>query len=337
MKATKLFVSLSRPLGVCLLLALGIPLTAQFGSSIQGTVVDSSSAVIPNARVIVKNLDTGITREVLCSEVGLYFVLSLGPGQYSVTASKEGFVVAEQSSLVLAANEIRRVDFTLNVKGTTQSVDVTAQAAALETEQGRVSSQLTATQLNNLPIPNRNVINLMALQPGVSGRNLGNELFGSDATPSFNANGMRSDGNSFTLDDSNINSISRGGRAEVTPNVETVAEVRVTTNNFSADQGRNMGAHISIVTKSGTNQFHGSLWEYHSDNALQDRNIFTTTSSTPVNRRNQFGGAFGGPIFRNRTFFYATYQNSRRSGANNSSATVWTPQLRDWVLQNRPN
>src|SRR5207237_10855616 len=111
-----------------------------------------------------------------------------------------------------------------------------------------------------LPNPNRNTVNRMAGKPGVTGRSLGNELLGSDSTPQVNANGMRADGNSFTLDDSNINSISRGGRAEVTPNVETVAEVRVVTNNFSAEQGRNMGAQVSIVTKSGTNQFHGSLW-----------------------------------------------------------------------------
>jgi hypothetical protein len=310
---------------------------AQFGSSIQGTVMDSSSAVMPNVQVTVKNLDTGVTREVVSSDVGVYFVPNLGPGKYSVRASKEGFNVSEQPSLVLAANETRKVDFTLSVKGTAQTLEVTAQAAALDTEQGRVSSQITTSQLQGLPIPNRNVINLMVLQPGVTGTNLNNELFGSDSTPGFNANGTRADSNSYSLDDSNINSISRGGRAEVTPNVETVAEVRVVTNNFSADQGRNMGAHISMVTKSGTNQFHGSLWEYHTDNALQDRNIFNTTPSVPVNRRNQFGTGVGGPIFKNRTFFYATYEGSRRSGAITSTATVWTPQLRDFVLQSRPN
>ena len=185
-------------------------------------------------------------------------MLSLGAGTYSVKATKEGFRAAEQLSVELAANEIRKVDFGMKVSGVAETVNVGAQVEALETEQGRISSQITGAQLKELPIPNRNIVNLMALQPGVSGRSLGNELLGSDATPQFNANGMRSDGNSFTLDDSNINSISRGGRAEVTPNVETVAEVRVVTNNFSAEQGRNMGAQVSIVTKSGTNQFHGS-------------------------------------------------------------------------------
>jgi hypothetical protein len=294
-------------------------LFAQFGSSIQGTVVDSSSAIMPNVQITVKNLDTGITRQVETSDVGVYFVLNLGPGRYSVTAAKEGFSLGQQPELALAANDVRKVDFTLTVKTSTQELTVSAQAAVLETEQGRVSSQIGASQLQDLPIPNRNVINLMVLQPGVTGTNLNNELFGSDVTPAFNANGMRSDGNSYSLDDSSINSISRGGRAEATPNVETVAEVRVTTNNFSAEQGRNMGAHVNIVTKSGSNQFHGSLWEYHTDNALQDRNIFNTTPSVPVNRRNQFGTGVGGPIIKNRTFFYATYD---RNGLDSAVARL---------------
>lgn len=317
------------------LLLLTPCLTAQFGSGIQGTILDSSAAVIPNVRVIVKNLDTGVTREVVTSDVGVYRALSLGAGTYSVKATKEGFVAAEQASVELAANEVRKVDFTLAVSGVVETLNVAAQAPALETEQGRISSEITSTQLKELPIPNRNIVNLMVLQPGMSGHSLGNELFGSDATPQFNANGTRSDGNSFTLDDSSINSISRGGRAEVTPNVETVAEVRVTTNNFSAEQGRNMGAQVSIVSKSGTNQYHGSVWDYHTNNVLQSRTIFD--SAVPVNRRNQFGFGVGGPVIRNKTFFYFTYEGARRSGASRSDATVETAQLRNYVLQTRPN
>jgi hypothetical protein len=323
-----------------LVLALLVPslsLFAQFGSGIQGTIVDSSGAVIPNVHVVVTNVATGVSREVLTSDEGIFRVLSLGAGTYSVKATKEGFAIAGQVAVELPANEVRRVDFAMKIAGLAETVNVGAQAEALETEQGRISSQITGTQLKDLPIPNRNIVNLMAVQPGVSGRSLGNELLGSDATPQFNANGNRSDGNSFTLDDSNINSISRGGRAEVTPNVETVAEVRVVTNNFSAEQGRNMGAQISIVTKSGTNQFHGSVWDYHTNNVLQDRNIFDTTSGVPVNRRNQFGYGVGGPIIRNKTFFYTTYEGVRRSGATVSTATVETPELRNWVLQTRPN
>ena len=270
---------------------------------------------MPNVQVVVTNLETRCGPPSPDLRCGIFRVLNIGAGTYSVKAAKEGFQTAEQSAVEVAANKIRKVDLGMRVSGVAETVSVAAQTEALDTEQGRISSQITGAQLKDLPIPNRNIVNLMALQPGVSGRSLGNELLGSDATPQFNANGARSDGNSFTLDDSNINSISRGGRAEVTPNVETVAEVRVVTNNFSAEQGRNMGAQVSIVTKSGTNQFHGSVWDYHTNNVLQARNIFDTTSSVPVNRRNQFGYGVGGPIIRNRTFFYTTYEGVRRSGA----------------------
>jgi hypothetical protein len=314
---------------------LALPLYAQFGSGIQGTILDNSSAVIPGVRVVVTNIDTGVTREAVSSATGVYRVLGLGAGTYSVRASKDGFNAAEQGSVVVAANEIQKVDFTLSVGNITETVSVTAQVPALETEQGRISSQLDTTQLKELPIPNRNLFNLMALMPGMSGRNLSNEQLGSDATPQYNANGMRADGNSITVDDSSVNSISRGGRAEVTPNVETVAEVRVTTNNFSAEQGRNMGAQVSIITKSGSNEFHGSLWEYHGNNKLRARNFFDTT--LPASRRNQFGYGVGGPIIRNKTFFYTTYEGVRRSGTSSSTDTVVTPELRNWVLANRPN
>ena len=165
-----------------------------------------------------------------------------------------------------------------------------------------------------MPVPNRNVFNLLSLQPGVSGRTLTNNTVGGSSTPQINANGQRVDSNSFTVDDMNANSISRGGRSEVTPNLETVAEVRVVANNFSAVQGRNMGAQVSVVTKSGTNEFHGAVWEYHRNNKLQSRNLFQ--AKVPVNRYNQFGVGVGGPIIKNRTFFYVTYEGLARHGSH---------------------
>src|SRR5262252_5058872 len=139
----------------CLFLMLSTPAVfAQFGSSIQGTVLDSSSAVMPNVQITVKNLDTGVARQVETSDVGVYFVLNLGPGRYSVTAAKEGFATGQQPELTIAANEVRKVDFSLAVKTSTQELTVSAQAVALETEQGRVSSQIGTFQLQDLPIPN---------------------------------------------------------------------------------------------------------------------------------------------------------------------------------------
>lgn len=310
-------------------------LWAQFGSGIQGTVADRTAAVVPGVRVVVTNLDTGVSREAMSSDVGVYRVPSLSAGTYKITATKDGFGTAEQSPVVIGVNEVRKVDFTLAVGSVVETVAVSAQPTVLETEEGRISGQIDAKQLRELPVPNRNVFNLLSLQPGVSGRTLTNNTVGGSSTPSINANGQRVDSNSFTVDDMNANSISRGGRSEVTPNLETVAEVRVVANNFSAVQGRNMGAQVSVVTKSGTNEFHGSVWEYHRNNRLQSRNLFQ--AAVPVSRTNQYGFGVGGPMIRNRMFFYVTYEGLKDTGASTATATVETKQLRDYVLQTRPN
>lgn len=327
---------MSRFLRLFLPLLLLTPfLSAQFGSGIQGTILDSSSAVIPNVRVVVKNVDTGVVREVLSSEVGVYRVLSLSPGTYSVMASREGFVRAEQPSVVLGVDEVRKVDFTLNVGNVSESVSVTAQPTILATEEGRISGRFELTQLQELPVPNRNVYNILVLQPGVSGRNLeGSDSFTGRSYGRVNASGARADSNSFNLNGMNTNSVSRGGSVEVSPSLESVEEVRVVTNNFSADEGRNMGAHVSVSSKAGTNEFHGSLWEYHRDSKLQSRGFFDTT--VPVSRRNQFGYTVGGPIFKNKTFFFTSYEGARLSGSATATATVETEQFRDFVLQTRP-
>jgi hypothetical protein len=310
-------------------------LWAQFGSGIQGTVTDRSSAVMPGARILVTNLDTGVTREVVSSEIGLYRVPSLNPGTYKITATKPGFVGAQQDSVVLAVDEVRKVDFTLEVGNLIENVTVHDQPTILETEEGRISGTLNRVQLTQLPIPNRNVYNLLALQPGVTGRSLGTDNVSGRSAANVNANGTRVDANSYTMDNMSTNSTSRGGSAEVTPNLDSVEEVRVVTNNFSAEEGRNMGAHISVISKAGTNQLHGSLWDYFQNNTLSARNFFDTT--VPVFRRNQYGYSVGGPIVKNRTFFFTTFEGLRQSGGRTTTATVETPEFRDFLLRTRPN
>jgi len=209
----------------CSIVFLASVLPAQFSSGIQGTVADRTAAVVPGAQVIVTNIETGVNRETTSNDEGVYRVLSLNAGIYKVVAKKEGFGTIEQGSVVLGVSETRRVDFALSVGNLVESVTVSAQPTILETEEGRISGQIDAKQLRELPVPNRNVFNLLSLQPGVSGRTLTSNTVGGSSTPSINANGQRVDSNSFTVDDMNANSISRGGRSEVTPNLETVAEV----------------------------------------------------------------------------------------------------------------
>lgn len=310
-------------------------LLAQFGSGIQGTILDSSGAVLPGAHVVVTNLGTGITRETVASEAGIYRVPSLNPGAYKVAVDKNGFNSALQSSVEIGSDEIRRVDFTLQVGGSSEKITVSAEPTLLETEQGRISGKLNEKQLRDLPAPGRNVFNLLSLQPGVTGRSFGNDMYAGEPAPGVRSSGQRSESNYYTVDDTSINSVSRGGTINMTPNLDSVAEVRVISHNYSADEGRNSGAHIQVVSKSGTNQFHGTLSEAFQNNTLSLRTIFD--SNVPAFRQNQFGGTLGGPIIRNRTFFFTSYEGFRKSGARAATATVETPQFRDWVTVNRPN
>lgn len=308
---------------------------AQFGGGIQGTVSDSSGGSVPGARVRVLNVATGVVREAISSESGVYRALSLNPGVYNVSAEKEGFTTAENKGVNVGVDEIRKVDFGLKVGGVVERVTVEARPTMLETEQGRISGTLGAEQLKSLPTAGRNVYNLLALQPGVTGRQSGSDLYEGEPSPSLRASGQRSEANYFTVDDASINSIARGGVVNMTPNLDSVAEVRVASHNFSAENGRNSGAQIQVITKSGTNLFRGTVSEAFQNNTLASRNVFE--ASVPVNRQNQFGFTLGGPVKRNRTFFFGSYEGVRRSGARATVSTVETQALRDWVVSRRPN
>lgn len=321
-------------LAICALLVSGL-LRGQFGSGIQGTVVDGTSAVMPGVRVLVTNVDTGVTREALTSELGLYRVPSLSSGTYNITAAKPGFIGVRQDSVVVSVDEIRKVDFSLQVGNLVENVTVHERPTILETEEGRVSATISRTQITELPIPNRNVFNLMVLQPGITGRSMGIDNVSGRSTANVNANGTRSDSNSYNIDGMSVNSTSRGGASELTPSVDSVEEVRVVTNNYSAVEGRNMGAHVDIISKTGTNRWHGLASEYFTNNTLTTRNFFD--AGVPVSRRNQFSGALGGPIIRNRTFFHFTYEGLQQGGTTSRTATVETPQFVNFVTRTRPN
>lgn len=321
-------------LGVFLIVAAGLS-RAQFNSGVQGSIADRTGGVIAGAHVRVVNTATGVSRDAQTSDSGLYRVLSLSPGQYDISVEKEGFTAAAQSGVAVGADEIRKVDFTLVVGSVAERVTVEAQAATLETEQGRISGAISAGQLKSLPSAARNIYNLLALQPGVTGRPFGSDMYEGEPAPTMRASGQRSEANYFTVDDESINSISRGGTVNMTPSIDSVAEVKVISHSFSAENGRNSGAQIQVLTKSGTNQFHGTASEFFQNNTLSSRNEFE--AAVPVNRQNQFGYSLGGPIRKNRTFFFTSYEGVRRSGARAVVGTVETKELRDLVQRTRPD
>ncbi|MFB3830034.1 MAG: carboxypeptidase regulatory-like domain-containing protein [Bryobacteraceae bacterium] len=316
---------------------------AQYGSALQGVVTDPSGAFIAGARVKVTSLQTGVSRDAATTGEGLFRVLNLGPGRYSVAVEKEGFRPAEVADVEVAIEQVVRVDVTLQVGPVSEKITVTERQALIETEEGRISGRVESIQLSELPLNGRNLFNLIALQPGVTGRGItgavgggsGNDPFAGEMGPQVYASGQRSEANNYTLDDSSANSMSRGGYTNIIPNADSVEEVRVVSNNFSAVDGRNSGAQIQVITKGGTNEFHGSAAHYFQNNTLSARNLFE--GNVPVFRRNQFGYNLGGPIVRNRMFFFHSYEGLRFSGPRAQVFSVETPAFRDFVLRTRPN
>jgi hypothetical protein len=318
--------------------------SAQFSGAIQGTVVDSTQASIPDAAVRATNVDTGISRVAMTSTEGFYRISNLGPGTYSLKVEKVGFSVSVLNGLVVDISKTVKADFNLAVGAVAEQLKVEAQAPILETEQGRVSGQVDRVQLSELPLNGRNAFNFIALQPGMMGRGQsvslgsqggGNDSFAGETGVQIYSSGQDSSANSFTIDDTSVNSVAYGGAVNTVPNSESIEEIRVVSNNFSAEEGRNPGARIQVITRQGTNTFHGTLSYYNQNGALTARNVFAT--AVPNVRKNQYGYSVGGPVVKNRTFFFTTFEGLRQSGAPSQIYTVETTQFRDYVVSKFPN
>ena len=331
---------MKRLLSVMILAAA--PLAAQFSSAIQGTITDTSQAVVPDAAVTITQVATGVIREARSAHDGSYRVPSLGPGDYNVHVEKQGFQGLRRSGVSLGSDAVLRLDFVLQIGAVADSVTVTGAGPMVETEQGRVTASVDGTQLKEMPLKGRNIYNIIAIQPGVTGKGLGgaaitgsNDMFAGETQPDISASGQRYEGNNFTVDDSSVNSVTRAGVSNITPNADSVEEVRVVANNFSAIDGRSPGAQIQVVTKSGKNQFFGTVSNYFANNTLSARNYLE--NNVPVFRKNQYNYTIGGPIRRNRTFFFHSFEGLRQSGGRGQQATVETAQFRNFVDQTRPN
>src|SRR5579872_3482626 len=333
---------------VCFALFFALPIGvahAQFNSVIQGTAIDSSGGLVPGATVRATNTATGIVRQAITSREGIYFLVSLAPGKYQVSAEKPGFATARQEGVELAGSETIKVDLVLQVGSSTATVTVAEHAALVETEEGRVSGRIDSLQLNEMPLNGGNVYTLLALQPGIIGTGImgssalgGSDSFTAAGTPGVYASGQRLDSNGYSVDNTSVDSTSGGGVTYLSPNPESVEEIRVVANNFSAAEGRTASAQIRVITKSGSNEFHGGASYYFENNTLSSRNEFATmAASLPVFRRNEFGAHFGGPIIRNRTFFFGSYEGLRSSGARGASEVVETAAFRNFVETTEPN
>jgi hypothetical protein len=314
-----------------------VPAFAQFETgSIVGTVRDNSGAVIAEATVTLTNVATGVSQTRKSDANGIFEFSTLRIGTYLVTAEKPGFAVAVADGVELTVGARQRVDLTMQVGQLSERIEVTAAATRLETDSSQRGQVITGEQTRALPLNGRDYSALAMLTTGVRQSAIGTGGF----TPregSFNINGLRSTVNNFLIDgvDNNAYGTSNQGFSNqvMQPAPDAVAEFKVVTNNMSAEYGRSAGGVINVAYRSGTNEFHGSGWEFFRDTKFNATGFFKPPAGgKPPLERNQFGGVIGGPLLRNRAFFFADYEGFRQTRALVATNTIPTAAQRQGVL-----
>jgi hypothetical protein len=305
-------------------------LFAQGTASISGTVLDSSGAAIVGATVTVRNTATGLSRTLTTDPQGHYLVPDLPIGQYEVQGSQTGFQRVVQKGIELTVGAQPVVDLRLPIGQAEQTVNVESQVSQVETTSAAVSSLVNQTQMRELPLNGRNYEQLILLSPGAVSYPAGQQSALVGRAAPFSISGSRPEGYAYLIDGENcLNWWQRGCGAAVTGNtlgIEAIAEFQTLTNTYSAEFSGN-GAAINAATKSGTNQLHGSLYEFLRNNDLDARNFFEQGSAAPF-RRNQFGGAVGGPVKKDRAFFFFNYEGLRQHLDQTFQALVPTAAAR---------
>jgi hypothetical protein len=313
-------------------LVLPAPALAQFdAATVLGQVADQQDAAVPGATVTLTNLATGVVATTVSDANGAYQFLNVRVGSYRIEAEIQGFSRAVVPTVTVAVNARQRVDLTLAVGGVGETVEVTG-ARILETESSDRGQVIAHEQIVNLPLNGRAYADLALLSPGVRRSSISGSR---DA--SFNVNGMRSALNNFILDGVDNNSYGTSNQGfsnqvvQVSP--DAVEEFKVQTNNFSAEFGRAGGAVINATFRSGTNALHGTLWEFNRNTSLNATGFFKPSSGEkPTLSRNQFGGVVGGPIVRDRSFFFFNYEGFRQIERTLTFASIPTLAQREGQL-----
>ena len=306
--------------------------------TIDGNVLDSSQAAVPDAIVTAKDQQTNFTRETKTNAVGGYSLSGLPPGTYMITVSAAGLQNYTQNGIEVTPNTIRRVDVTLTVGPVTESVTVEATAAALQTDRAEIRSDVTGNTLTNVPVPiGRNYQLLMPTLPGVSYAENGNS-FAANPTRSvnFSVNGTPTNINNFSIDGTNSRGVIDSTFTYI-PALEAVQEVSVVTNSFDAEQGLAGGAAIALQIKSGSNAVHGSLFGFHTDQHLKAYQwAADRTQPKPKYIYNQYGATIGGPIKPDRLFYFLSYEGSHYSENVTQNVQVPTPAMKAGDLSASP-
>jgi len=331
----------------CLLLALAVESSLAVAllamgptGTIVGTVSDPSGAVVPKARVTVRNLETNARREVETDEEGDYNVPLLPPAMYRVTIEKAGFRRSVYSNVSLDVDQTARVDFTLQVGGVNEEIEVTDSVPLVQTDTSTLGQVIDRRQVHELPLNERNFLSFALLVPGGQLPAEGSQ--NSTQGGAISVNGAREQSNNFLLDGVDNNDLYMNQYVAL-PSIDAIQEFKVQSSDYSAEFGRGGGAQINVVLKSGANQFHGSAFEFFRNRNLDAKNFFDLPGCTPASPpgtcaefprydRNQFGGTLGGPIRRDRMFFFGAYEGLRLRQATTRRATVPSQAQRSAIL-----
>lgn len=290
------------------------------GGTISGSVRDSSGLAISGAQIAVKNSQTAIRRSVDADYDGIYTAPNLMPGKYEISASKDGFQTVVRSGVLVTVGSQEVIDFKLNPGEVETKIEVSDTPPSIQLASSALEATENSTTVRELPLNGRDWTTLAQLQPGVTGvyqlpLGLGNQRANRGLGTQFSIGGTRPQGNNYRLDGISINDYSNGGPGSVLGvllGVEAIQEFSVVTNSAPASYGRTSAGVINSITRSGTNELHGSVYEFLRNSALDARNFFDTTSSPPPFRRNQFGADAGGPIIKSKLFLFADYEGIRQ-------------------------
>jgi hypothetical protein len=317
---------------------------AQTGTtSLRGTVSDKSGAAITGAKVTLSDPERGFTRTTTSGQTGEYEFIQLPPRTYLLTVEMTGFRRYEQKNVQLLVDVPYTVKVTLEVGAVSETVDVSAEGAVINTSDASMGNAFNEVQIKELPMEGRNVPDLLTLQNGVTYTGNRTDINQNADTRSGAVNGARSDQSNITLDgvdvNDNINGYAFDSVLPVT--LDSVQEFRVTTTSYGADAGRSSGAQVSLVTKSGTNQYHGSLYEYLRNTYTSANDYFVKLAEINTGdpnkalqlNRNIFGGSLGGPILKDRMFIFLNYEGARQAEQQSAVRTVPSDALRDGVMQ----
>jgi Carboxypeptidase regulatory-like domain len=331
----------------CLLILNGIGVCQTASTSLRGTVTDPSGSAVAGATVALANVGSKTERTMTSGPQGEYSFLFLPPGTYTLAVNAKGFAGYRQTGLALLVNSPATVNVSLRVGANTENITVTSEAPALNTVDASLGNSFNQVQVRQIPLEGRNVPDLLSLQAGVAYTGNRPDLLDPKVkdqdTRNGAVNGARSDQSNITLDGVDVNDQVNGyAFTSVLPTtLDSVQEFRVTTSNYNADAGEGSGAQVSLVTKSGTNNFHGSLYEYHrntitsaNDYFVKQAEIATGQPNTPDKLlRNIFGASVGGPLKKDRLFFFLNYEGTREREQQSTVRTIPTPSLCQGIIR----